>query len=404
MKFIRKIRIAAVMAVIAAVVLPLAAFALSDEEAGAVYTNFTGRVTMINDREPYPNIIRVEGEDEGDVFDFITTENTFYMTVNGIVPANDVGIALGDEVSVYFIQPLVQTLIYPPQREASVFVKVPESDEARSIFVGRFNRALVSDDNSLRLNISDDTVILRQNGESGKDVDLGGRDLAVVYSISTRSIPALTTPELIVILNPTPEMSEQMMAGQPAQQPAHRDEEAAEPTDFEVGGPLQLSPEDIAMLNTQLEEGLRGAQITVHGNVIDAPEHIVRDHLVFLPLRAIAEALGFDVFWEAETASVALGNAIRVQVGSYEYLVGRAAPITLHSAPFIANNTTYVPMEFFSEVLGYDAGYMIEDNRGEIIISERPEAQSAILSEEADDVDELTSTPVQTVTEHGNAE
>ena len=367
MKLMRKLKVVLALAIIAAVLLPLAVFGLTSGDGGPVYTSFTGRVTMINDNAPYMSSIRVEEEEGNGVYDFFVTENTFFMSVDEILPIAD--IEEGDELRVYFIQPLISTMIFPPTREASVFVKVPAEDEARSVFVGRFDENLVSDDNFLRLNISEDTVILRQNGEPASDIPLANRDLAVVYAIATRSIPALTTPELIVILNPTPEMSEQMMAEYFAN-------EAAAPNgyvDFEVGGPALLSPEDIAALSAVLEESLRGAPVMVLGEAIDAPAPIVRNNLVFLPLRAIAEALGFDVTWEAETASVALGVGIRVQIGSYEYLVGRAAPITLGHAPFIADNNTYVPMEFFSMVLNFEAGYMIEDMRGEIFILERPE-------------------------------
>jgi len=390
MKLFKKIKTALVLAVIAAVILPFAIFALTPPAEAAIYTNFRGTVTMVNDNAPYTNTVRVEGEEEGQIYDFLITENSFFMSVDGVKPVAD--ITVDDELSVYFIQPLVSTLIYPPQREASVFVLLPTANEARSVFVGRFNEDLISDDNQLRLNISDETVIIRQNGEPGGDVALTGRDLAVVYSISTRSIPAQTSPELIVILNPTPEMGEQMMADYFATQ---EENEEGSYVDFEAGGPLQLSPEEIAMLSAQLEEGLRGATTTVLDQVIDAPEPIVRDNIIFLPLRAIAEALGYDVFWEEETASIALGVGIRLQIGSYEYIVGRAAPITLHSAPFIYNNTTYVPMEFFGSVIGYfEAGYLIEENRGEIFVNESPEAQSFIPSDETGD-EELEATPVQ---------
>ena len=142
-------------------------------------------------------------------------------------------------------------------------------------------------------------------------------------------------------------------------------------SDIQVGGPLLLDQETIDQLNAQLAEDLQGAPIIVHGEKIDAPEALVKNGVVFLPLRAVAEALGYDVFWEAETASIALGVGVRLQVGSYEYLVGRMAPITLYNAPILVNELTYVPLEFFGMVLSFDAGFIIEEGRAEIMISDR---------------------------------
>ena len=356
------------IAVIGALFLSFAAFAnVNDIERDVIYTVFEGTVTTVTDNYPFSNSIRVEGEDEGHIYDFIITENTFFMTVDGVQPIEN--IQAGDELRVYFIQPLFAATIFPPQREASVFVKVPDADSPQSVFFGRFDENLVSYDNFLRLNVADDTVIIRQNGTDGSEIPLTNRDLAVVYTVTTRSIPAQTTPELIVIHNPTPEMSEQMMADLYADELARSNGYI----EIEVGGPLELDQETINLLNAQLAEGLREAVTSVNSEIIDAPAPIVREHHVFVPLRAIAEALGYDVFWEEETASIALGVGIRLQIGSYEYLIGRMAPITLENVPFISNNTTFVPLEFFDRVLNYDAGYMFGGGeQAAILVSDRP--------------------------------
>ncbi|MCL2566222.1 MAG: copper amine oxidase N-terminal domain-containing protein [Defluviitaleaceae bacterium] len=363
----KKIKAILAMVIVGALLLSMAAFA-TETERNPVYTTFEGTVTMLSDNYPYVNYIRVEGAEEGDLFNFLITENTFFMTVDGVLPISD--IQIGDELRVYFIQPLFAASIYPPQREASVFVKVPDADSAQSIFFGRFDENLVSYDNYLRLNI-DGTLIIRQDGTDGSEIPLTGRDLAVVYTITTRSIPAQTTPELIVIHNPTPEMSYQMMADFFANEAGEQNGYV----DFEVGGPLELDADTIALLNAQLAEALSTAVTSVNGEIIDTAAPIVTGHNVFVPLRAIAEALGYDVFWEAETASIALGAGVRLQIGSYEYIVGRMAPITLDNAPFISNNMTFVPLEFFNFVLGYDAGYMFGyGEQATIIISDRPES------------------------------
>ena len=62
-----------------------------------------------------------------------------------------------------------------------------------------FGWNLVSSDRSLKINPSAETVIMTQNGlpYSGS---LARKNLIVFYSASTRSIPAQTTPEEIIVL------------------------------------------------------------------------------------------------------------------------------------------------------------------------------------------------------------
>jgi len=233
-KNMKKSKILLVIIIAIAVLVPIVVMALTPpppslENGTPFYKRFEGSVASIGERHPHSNTIRVQGEEEHHVIDFIITENTLFMTVDGSKPVEEINV--GDKLAVYFIEPMVSATIFPPQREASVFVRLPGTDSPRSIFFGRFDENLVSDDNFLRLNISDDTVILRANGEDGRDVRLAGRDLAVVYTIATRSIPAQTTPELIVILNPTPEMAKELFAD-------HLEDSGENGyIDFEVGGP-----------------------------------------------------------------------------------------------------------------------------------------------------------------------
>jgi hypothetical protein len=62
-----------------------------------------------------------------------------------------------------------------------------------------FNYQLVSSDGSLRLNISPDTRILLENGQLFNR-NPANRYLVVVYSATTRSIPAQTTPSQIIVM------------------------------------------------------------------------------------------------------------------------------------------------------------------------------------------------------------
>ncbi|MCJ7856919.1 copper amine oxidase N-terminal domain-containing protein [Lachnospiraceae bacterium NSJ-143] len=63
-----------------------------------------------------------------------------------------------------------------------------------------YNSELINAENNLKLNIGKDTVIINAKGEKAKEEELEGSALAVFYGASTRSIPAQTTPETVMII------------------------------------------------------------------------------------------------------------------------------------------------------------------------------------------------------------
>lgn len=82
------------------------------------------------------------------------------------------------------------------------------------------------------------------------------------------------------------------------------------------------------------------------------------------PVRAIAEALGFKVTWNADR-SININNGEMqsdLRIGDNSYVVytavegraGMSAPFSLGSAPIIKNNTAYVPIDLFVPLFGND--------------------------------------------------
>lgn len=82
------------------------------------------------------------------------------------------------------------------------------------------------------------------------------------------------------------------------------------------------------------------------------------------PVRAIAEALGFKVTWNADR-SININNGEMqsdLHIGENRYFVytavdgmaGMSAPFELGSAPIIKNNTAYVPIDLFVPLFGND--------------------------------------------------
>lgn len=82
------------------------------------------------------------------------------------------------------------------------------------------------------------------------------------------------------------------------------------------------------------------------------------------PVRAVCEALGFKVTWNADR-SININNGemqsdLRIGDNSYvvytavEGMAGMSAPFSLGSAPIIKNNTAYVPIDLFVPLFGND--------------------------------------------------
>lgn len=82
---------------------------------------------------------------------------------------------------------------------------------------------------------------------------------------------------------------------------------------------------------------------------------------IMVPLRAVAEPLGFTVTWDH--GGVLVDNGVihtRVTIGLDQYfittsndqLVGMSAPFSLGAAPYVQDGVTYVPLGLFNALLG----------------------------------------------------
>jgi len=106
-------------------------------------------------------------------------------------------------------------------------------------------------------------------------------------------------------------------------------------------------------------------EIVVNNEIIaNAPRPFWQDNVVMVPLRGAAEALGYDVRWNDDTRSIQLGVAVHIWIGNTEAHLGRMAPLELTAAPIIVDDRTFVPLDFFSTVLGQTV-YVFE---GQVVI------------------------------------
>ena len=102
--------------------------------------------------------------------------------------------------------------------------------------------------------------------------------------------------------------------------------------------------------------------ITVNGTEIDAPDYFMKDETLMLPLRAITEALGFEIEWQGETGTIILTRGplyITMSAFADGYTFSKTAPMTLGTAPILTEGTTFVPENFITEIL--DGAYAIDE-------------------------------------------
>lgn len=248
---------------------------------------FTGKVIKMDSK-----FISLESED-GKEANFVVSDDTYILNGTEIVE--------GSVITGYYDANAPMIMIYPPQYKVEVIV-VGKAE--LNVKVDVFDENLISSDNLLKLNISADTEIVLRDGTAYKG-ELTNRKLVVMYGISTKSIPAQTTPDKIVVLS----------------------EKAVKV--------------DVSMMD-----------IVVNDKKVEAPAAFIsEDGTIMVPVRAISEALGYDVSWDGKLRSVSIGKGIQMVIGKDYYTYMKTAPIELGTAPEIVEGRTFVPLSFFTEVV-----------------------------------------------------
>ncbi|MNO71572.1 Sporulation-specific N-acetylmuramoyl-L-alanine amidase [compost metagenome] len=110
---------------------------------------------------------------------------------------------------------------------------------------------------------------------------------------------------------------------------------------FPVMGSAAPSTTHIFLDSMELQQPDNAAADIVKGNVM-------------VPLRVVAEGLGYDVKWEQKTGTVTISQnktSLKLVVNSDQALVD-SNNVTLSAAPFLQSNTTMVPLRFVGEQMG----------------------------------------------------
>ncbi|NLK20689.1 MAG: copper amine oxidase N-terminal domain-containing protein [Epulopiscium sp.] len=284
------------------------------------YITYKGIIKEVNIGENHFSIW-VEGTEEGQI-----SESIIFYVSDDVVLLDDSSrdfvsknnLKEGMSISVYYGKDTIMALSMPPRMNPDVIV-VNSNEDFGSVKVSKFDNELLSADRNLKLNVSDETVIVDEKGNTVDSKDIYDKDLIVFYTITTRSIPAQTPPEKIIVMDKEP---------------------------MGRAGEVETIEEETALEKIVLKE------VTLNVNTYKNNKNVT-----MIPLAKVAKALDYTVRWNGKEQSVELSRGpqwTRVVIGQDNYSFARML-IKLGTAPEIREGTTYVPFEFIKEVLKADA-------------------------------------------------
>ena len=283
-----------------------------------------------DEKEMTPSFIKAEGiidsveKRENATFYTIKNEDKpagFFVTDKTLVFDNsgkEIALVKGDKVTIYTDANKPMLAIYPPQYSPEVVIV--EKDETGSVAVGKFDETLLSEEHSLKLNVGEKTELSSLSGKEVKIDDLAGKNLLVFYSITTMSIPAQTPPEKIVVLDDV------------------KDEGESKPEPQEP----ETTPDPEA---SEMEAAVEA--------IIAADHKMVKD-VKMVPLRAIAEELGFTVKSTGNGAIITKEGEARsftITRGEKNYGYNKALRQFEEAPALLEKWKTYVPVSFVEDLM-----------------------------------------------------
>jgi len=275
------------------------------------FMRVTGVITNIENREN-GLMVTVESGPEN-VTNFIIQDKTLLFdssTTNEMKPGN---LKKGMKVEGYYDKNKPMIMIYPTQTTPELFFVIDE-EKPGSIKVGKFDEDYLSLDKELKLNLSEETTMLNQQGEKIGMADLKGKELVVFYSITTRSLPPQTPPTKIIALDPMTD----------------------EGTDEEV----EETPETPELPASVLE--------------MIENDHYMKDGVKMIPLRKVAEELGYNVLSQPKTNGALLtkGNlSFTISRGEKTYGFNKSLRQFEVAPELIGGNKTYVSEDFLEMLI-----------------------------------------------------
>ncbi|MEK3937609.1 stalk domain-containing protein [Sporosarcina sp. FSL W7-1349] len=270
------------------------------EEQQEDATNYIQYAGVITDIEKGKSEIRATVEnEEGMIMIFRVNDNSLVFNSGTTKPLTKAELAVGDAVEGYYDKNKPMILIYPATVTPEILI-VKDEEVFGEVKIGKFDKEFLSLDGELKLNIGEKTELVNQKGEPIEKKDLHGKNLELVvfYDATTRSIPPQTTPKKIMTLNYVTE---------------------------ELAKVEQLIAED----------------------------HYMKDGVKMIPLRKIAEQLGYHVqsLPQENGALVTKQNlSFKIIRGEESYGLNKSI-VKFQQAPELKGMKTFVSEDFLEQLL-----------------------------------------------------
>lgn len=223
----------------------------------------------------------------------------------------------------------VSTRSLPPQSYGYIVMASEEEYPAFPLYaevssVTEDEEALTfaSADGEYEIYVLDATQVTDLTGNKLSKNDIKeGTQLLFNTQILTLSIPAKGTADSVILLDTMQsEMNE-------AREASQTEPESETVTDFD--------------------------KVVVDGQEVNA-KVISKGEILFIPVRATCEAMGYEVEWSDLLMAVTVGTdpmGVNFRIGENSYNKVKMTPFTLSAAPELINDLTYVPLDFYAELL-----------------------------------------------------
>jgi thiosulfate/3-mercaptopyruvate sulfurtransferase len=99
-------------------------------------------------------------------------------------------------------------------------------------------------------------------------------------------------------------------------------------------------------------------EIAIDGSAISIPAssgapYIDANNRILAPVRVVAEQLGADVVWDENAQTVVINNTIRIPIGA-DTITTADGTVSIDTKAVIADGRTYIPLRAIVNALGYD--------------------------------------------------
>ena len=163
--------------------------------------------------------------------------------------------------------------------------------------------------------------------------------------------------------------------------------EEADPGDkFNADQAALINAQDESAYFSRMELSIGSQVLSVDGKEqeMDVVPELIGAGYTMLPIRAVAEAAGAKVDWEAETRSVFItsraGDTITCRIGS-DILTINGRPTELEVTPYIKGERTYLPLRAVTEALEMDVEW-IQETRTVVLSAPYQTGRLMVLAEE----------------------